>query len=285
MARSTALNMPLWARSVFRVVVLMLLAYLAIAWAVESEPGPWGWGVMLGALALYLGLRLARLFRGREARRQAAWERAIYDDSLRARAIREVRRARSKLPTPPPDSKLDEYVRLSLSLAELLDANDDFDEAVQAADSIPLERLSRIDEGLVRHTRAVTRLRAGDVASALETLRGREPSGDRELDLRLGLLEAYARAEQGEAAAVLDEVSRIEGDSSVDPSVATEARVVMAAALDVMDQREDALVVLTPVGRSSLESVAHLGLPRVRALAREILRSTSSRPPAHYGDT
>lgn len=270
--------MPVWARSVFRAFVLVLLAYLAIAWALQSDAGMWGWGAILLALAGWLGFRLWSFLRVRAARAQLRWERAIYDDGQRPGAIREARRSVAKLSRSKP-LRLDELVRTSLSLAELLDADEQYEEAVRVADAIPDAELPRLDAGLVRHTRAVVHLRADDAEGALQAVLGRPSSGDRELDQRLMLLEAYARAERDDARTALSQIERIEQDETADPSVTTEARVVMAAALDVLGRREEAMVVLSSVGRAALEPLSQLGLPRVRNMAREILRAASSRPP------
>jgi hypothetical protein len=51
---------------------------------------------------------------------------------------------------------------------------------------------------------------------------------------------------------------------------------VCAVALDLLGRREEALVVITSLGRSSLEPLAELGQPRARALARAALSGSAA---------
>ena len=148
--------------------------------------------------------------------------------------------------------------------------------AVAVIDAVALTALTPLESGLVRHTHAVVHLRAGDAAGALRALGARESTGDRELDQRLLLLEIYARVEQGDHAFGQAEAEKLALSDDVHESVAAEARVVWAAALDAAGKREDALVVLMALGRESLAPLAELGQPRARALARAALEGSAA---------
>ena len=142
--------------------------------------------------------------------------------------------------------------------------------------------LPKLDAGLVRHTRAVILLRAGDPVAALGALDKRDETGDQELDQRLELLEAAdAQIENGDPRPGLLRAEAMTQREHVDDSVRTEARVVRAAALDALGRREEALVVLAALGRESLQPLSQLGQPRIRALASQILegRAERSRKP------
>ncbi|MFT3926021.1 MAG: hypothetical protein QM778_25990 [Myxococcales bacterium] len=253
-----------------RVIAVALLAYLALAGA-NAMGLPWlGYGV---AGALFVGYGLLTVFESKKRSaflREARWEQAIYDGKGRARAISEVSAARKKL-DPSRAKTRAEFARLSVLLAELLDAEGDWGAARETIDAVPLDGLSALEAGLVRHTRAVVHLRAGDPVAALGALESRKDTGDVELDQRLELLEAYAQVENGDARPALLRAEAIAQRDSIDDSVRTEARVVRAAALDVLQRREEALVVLAALGRDSLVPLSQLGQPRVRALAKQIL--------------
>lgn len=250
-----------------RILVVALGASLVLAWANARGWDRVGWALAVGLLAGLLGLSLFGSLRGARARREQRWESALALPKRRPAAIAGLRRAIAKL-SPAQRS---ERTRLTILLAELLDADGQYDEARGVMDGVSLDGLEPLEAGLVRHTRAVTHLRGAAPERALEALSGRAPSGDVELDQRLGLLETYARLELGEAQAALAEAGAVEAIRGVDESVALEARVVRAAALDALGRREEALVTLAALGRDSLTPLADLGQPRVRALARQVL--------------
>jgi hypothetical protein len=255
---------------IFRIVAVGFLAYLAIAWS-SARGLPWvGWTIASSLFVAWLALTLFQRQKSLRARREARWERAIYDADKRARALPELKRALKQLEPVRQKTRL-EHARLSVLLAELLDAEGEHAAAMAAVDGIGLSALPRLDAGLVRHTRAVTHLRGGDATGALAALSQRDPSGDVELDQRLGLLEAYAHIELGQVQKGLAHADMVAASPGVDPTVITEARVVRAAALDALGKREEALVVLAALGRESLAPLADLGHPRVRALARVAL--------------
>lgn len=252
-----------------RILVVALVASLVFAWARSRGFDRVGWAVAMGAFALLLALSLLGSIRSARRRRERRWEAALSSAKRRPAAIRELRRMLARV---APSGRLQgERTRLSILLAELLDAEGQYGEASEVVDAIALDDLTPLEAGVVRHTRAVTHLRGAEPNEALHALAGRTPSGDVELDQRLGLLETYARLELGEAHAALSTAVALEKSGDVDESVALEARVVRAAALDALGRKEEALVTLAALGRESLMPLAELGQPRVRALARQVL--------------
>lgn len=255
-----------------RILVVALLASMTIAWA-NSRGLSWlGWTVASGLLLAMLGARFLAPLGVR--RPQARWEAALYSGKKRSLAIQEIRRAIAKL-EPVRQRTRAEHTRLSILLAELLDAEGRYTEASAVVDAVPLSALAPLDGALVRHTRAVTHLRGDNPRGALSALSDRAPSGDVELEQRLSLLESYAKLELGDPQPALTLASELENARGVDDSVVLEARVVRAAALDALGRREEALVTLAALGRDSLEPLADLGQPRVRALARTVLESST----------
>jgi hypothetical protein len=257
-----------------RVLSVAVLAYAAILGANALGVPKLGWSLALVLFAGYLAYSLAQARKRAALRRELAWENAIYDAPKRLLAIAELEHALRKLEPVRPRSR-QKHARLAVLLAELLDAQGEYQSAMHVIDRVPLAALSGLDVGLVRHTRAVIHLRAGDATGALQALSQREPSGDAELDQRLNLLEAYAQIEGGEAKRGMQQAEEISHLTNVDESVLTEARVVRAAGLDALGRREEALVVLAALGRDSLLPLSELGQPRVRALAQQILEGLS----------
>ncbi|MDB4974746.1 MAG: hypothetical protein JWN48_3087 [Myxococcaceae bacterium] len=253
-----------------RVFVVALVASAAIFWANSRGLGWLGWTIAVGLLSALFGLSLLKNTLGSRQQRELRWETALFSPKARPAAIADVRRALRKL-TPVKQSGRSEHTRLAVMLAELLDADGQYAEASEVVDAIPLAALSPLEAALVRHTRAVTHLRASDAQGALLALQERAASGDLELDQRLELLETYAKLELGQAQNALQFAGQLEGQPGVDESVVLEARVVRAAALDALGRREEALVALAALGRESLIPLADLGQPRVRALAKTVL--------------
>jgi hypothetical protein len=260
---------------VLRAFALALLAYLAIVWfrgEGRSALGTWlGAAVVLVALLLFA----YSAYRSWQARRESLWERAIYSPQLREKAVRQLGRKLARL-TPITHLTRSEHARASVLLAELLDAQGNYQQAIATIDAVELTALSSLEAGLVRHTRAVTHLRADDAQGALSGLGKREPTGDNELDQRLTLLEAYARIELGDVSWGLAEAERISLAQDVHETVVSEARVVRAAGLDASGRREEAMVVLMALGRDVLGPLSELGQPRARALAKAALASSEA---------
>ncbi len=256
---------------IFRILLVALVAYAAVAWAYENGHAWLGYGVAATIFSVWLGFGLWAMGKTSRAQREARWEAAIFEPARRARVITEVKRAIKKL-TPARHGARDRHAKLSVLLAELLDADGAYEDAMAAVDDLTLGGLPALDVGLVRHTRAVTHLRGGDATGALSALQGRAACGDRELDLRLDLLEAYARIELGQIDEGLAAADRIADASDIDDSVTIEAGVVRAAGLDAQGRREDALVLLASLGRDALLPLSELGHPRVRGLAATALQ-------------
>jgi hypothetical protein len=245
---------------VSRVFVVALLASGAIM-VCSAQGMAWlGWTIAVGLLSALLGANLlgTRLW-SREAR-EARWERALFKAEKRPQAIASVRRALRKL-TPVKQRTRSEHTRLSVLLAELLDAHGQYTEAALVVDDLPLDALSPLEGALVRHTRAVTHLRGSNAKAALAALDGRAPCGDVELDQRLSLLESYAKLELGDPPLALKRAAELENLPGIDESVV----------LDALGRKEEALVTLAALGRESLTPLADLGQPRVRELARMVL--------------
>lgn len=253
-----------------RVLVVALAASGAILWANARGLGWLGWTVAVGLLSALLGAGLLQKRFGSRDQREARWEAALFIADKRPRAIADVRRVLRKL-EPVKQRTRSEHTRLSVMLAELLDAHGSYDEASRVVDDIPLDALSPLEASLVRHTRSVTHLRGGDARGALTALVARSASGDLELDQRLDLLESYAKLELGDPQQALELAGEFEKTRGIDESVVLEARVVRAAALDALGRREEALVTLAALGRESLVPLSDLGQPRVRALAKVVL--------------
>lgn len=262
-------------RSVLRLFALALLVYMAFAWfrrEGQSQAGLW-----LGVLVVVLVLAWVAYstWRAFKARREAQWERAIYEPALRERAMRQISHAIARK-LPVDHRTRSEHARLSVLLAELFDAQNKYSDAMATIDAVDLTPLSALERGLVRHTRAVTHLRASDAHGALSALGKRDSSGDLELDQRLSLLEAYAHIELGEVQRGLAEAEQLVLKDGAHSSVVAEARVVRAAGLDALGRREEALVVLTALGRDTLVPLSEHGQPRARALAKLALESLAA---------
>ncbi len=260
---------------VIRIVFIGFVAYAAVAWANAHGLSWAGYTVAAAVLSVFLGVSLVRARKANHSRREARWERAIYEHKGRARALSEVGRAVRAVSPPRAQTRV-EHARLSVLLAELYDADGNYEAAMRAVDSLAVEALPALDAGLVRHTRAVTHLRGGDPQGALGALANRVPTGDVELDQRLTLLEAYARIELGEVEYGLRHADDMIKREGVDPTVVMEARIVRAAALDALGRREEALVALLALDRATLSPLSELGHPRVRALAQSVLEGSSA---------
>jgi hypothetical protein len=264
---------------VVRIVFIGFIAYAAVAWANAHGMARVGYACAAAVLSVFFGISLLRAHRSSQARREARWERAIYEAKGRARALAEVARAVHRLSpsaSAPRAQNRAEHARLSIMLAELHDADRNYDAAMRAVDVLAIEALPALDAGLVRHTRSVTHLRAGDPQGALAALEQRTSTGDVELDQRLALLEAYARIELGDIADGLASADAMLMREGVEPSVVIEARIVRAAALDALGKREEALVALLALDRSTLAPLSELGHPRVRALAQSVLDGSAA---------
>ena len=255
------------ARRILRIAVVALAAWAGFA---LLEPYGYGWVVLPAALLVTLLMAFGRVWilrrRGGAASREAAWADAVVDKARRPKAIAEVREARTKVEARS-DARA-EHARLTVLLAQLLDAQGDNAEGRSLLDAVDVGSLELIDASLVRHGRAALALRAADPKGALEALRGRpKKTGEPELDLRLDLLEASAKLELGEASEALETATRVRRAAGGDEELIVEARVLRAAALDAMGQRADAVEVVRSLGEETIAMLVELGQPRVRSLA------------------
>ena len=250
-----------------RILRIAIVALAAWAGFVLLEPYGYGWVVLPAALIVTLLMSFGRVWllrrRGMAPSREARWAEAVVDRARRPKAIAEVRTARTKA-----EGKRAEHARLTVLLAQLLDAQGENTEGRALLEALDTEPLELIDASLVRHGRAALALRAGDAKGALGALRGRpKKTGEPELDLRLDLLEASAKLELGEASEALETATRVRRAAGGDEELIVEARVLRAAALDAMGQRDDALEVVRSLGQETIAMLVELGQPRVRALA------------------
>lgn len=248
----------------------MVVALVAWGAFVLLEPHGLGWLVIPIAVVATLGVAGVRWWTlrrgGLGASREAAWAEATIDDAQRPRAIAEVRGARGKL-DPSNDEQRGRYARLTVLLAQLLDADGDNAQAQQVLEGIDLDTLGPIDAAVVRHGRAAMKLRAEDWQGALAALGKGNRTGTRELDLRLDLLEASARLELGETDRAMQIATRVRRAAGADEELMVEARVVRAAALDKSGQRDEAVKVIQSLGPDLITMLGLLGQRRVRELA------------------
>ena len=272
--RPAGLVSPTVPRLVIRIFRLLILAVIAAASYVLLEPHGHGWLVLPVAVVITLvasGYRYVRLRGSGGPTREERWQATVLDGARRPLAIREVRAAIEAVEPANREGRA-ERARLSVILAELLDAEGDVDGAESVLAALDLDVLDPLHAALVRHAWAVVRLRGGDAAGARQILEARLPrSGDPYLDMRLELLEATARVELGEADRALEVATSVRQRAGKDGDLALEARVVRAAALDGIGQRSDAIEVMRSLSREVLESLSELGQPRIQRLAAEAL--------------
>jgi hypothetical protein len=261
------MEMRSWLLRFFRVAIIALAAFFAFR---MLEPEGLGWVVLVvaGAAALaWIGWRMLRVRRLRQEDADAdRWAEALMDPPLRPSAIRELRAAITAI--DPARKHAPRHARLTLVLAELLEADGEPTEALAALSAVKDDALPERSATMVRHARAVASLSAGDVESAssmLDELGG--PSGDRALDLRIRALRGLVLAEKGEGARALELAEEVRVEAGSDPELRIEARVLKAVALDVLGEREDAIKVMRALGEEMLGVLLVLGLPRVKKLA------------------
>lgn len=262
---------------IVRLVLVALLAFLAWAAYAYLDPRGYGWvaAAAIGLIALaWFGLRWRRVRRAR-ARDASAdrWAEALMDPPRRPAATRELREEREKLDTNK-GKEASRHARLTLVLAELLEANGKAKEAVEVLDEVNDEELEEVLGAIVRHARAVSHLSAGDpkaAAAALDALPG--PCGDPNVDIRIRLMRGLIAAESGDTDEALEIARFAREEVRGEADLELEARVLEAVALDASGQREDALTVMARVGDDMLDVLLVLGLPRVKRLAAAVIES------------
>lgn len=257
----------------YRLLRIVVVAVAAWAGYVLLAPYRLGWVVLPAALAVLVIESVVLWLRARRRAlysREEAWLAAALDPARRPKAIREIREAITAMGPTARMSRPQraDLFRTRLLLVELLDADGKKDEALATIASVEGEGLDALEAGLAHHARAKVHLRAGDAQAALDGLAKRAPrTGDAELDARLELLEAAAKVELGQAEDAMATATRVRKAAGDDADLATEARLVRAAALDALGRRDEAVGILRTLDDDVVESLAQWGNPRVRSLA------------------
>jgi len=256
---------------IYRVLRIALIG--AVAWLVWRwlQPMGLGWLVLAIAGAGAGGWILFRVWRVKQAQRLDAradgWAEALVDPSRRPEAIEELRAERAEhLGRAPED-----HARLTLVLAELLEADGDAAGAVEVLGEVGPSGLDPALAAIVQHALAVAHLSDGDVAAARATLEDRDRSGDPKLELRCRMLLGLIEAEDGHHAEAKRIASESKEEALDDEDLRIEARVLEAVAFDAAGDRDEALARMARLGDEMLEVLTVLGLPRVRRLADEAL--------------
>lgn len=253
-----------------RIALVAVLAWLGFRWLEPRGLGGMGLGVA-GALAIaWIFWRAMRIRRQRASDAQSdRWAEALMSPPERPAAILHLR---EELAALDPKKDAASHARLTLVLAELLEADGSPDEALDALAAVRLPELNDTLGAVVCHARAVSHLSAGDPAKAAEALDAMAgPTGDRAIDTRVRLMRGLIAAESGDGEEALQIAELCREEAAGEADVILEARVLEAVALDVRGDHEDALMAMRVISEDMLEVLAVLGLPRVRALAAEVL--------------
>lgn len=257
--------MRVLAVAIFATLLYFGLDAFGYAWAM----------VPIATLILLIWLAETARMRWQARKREESWDRweaaVNAEESVRDQAIAEVREALEKSRRLGPRLRL-EQAHLSVILAELLDAAGRPAEGSRVLTRVKIDELEPGQAAVVRHAKAVAYLAAGDVENADLTLRvrgSRSPEAD--VEARLDFLVLMVAIEKGEAQRALDEAAGIAKAHPQDPTLADDARVVEAAALDALGKRDEAIAKLRPLGKETLTALARLGQPRVRPLAKDAL--------------
>ena len=254
---------------ILRVLLIAAVAWLAFHWL---EPEGLGWVVLAAAAAVmvgWIGLRALRIRRARARDDQAdAWALALMHPPERPAAIRELTDERSATKDPA------ERARLTLVLAELLEANGDPRAALEALGELSDAELPPRLAAMVRHARAVALLSDGDPSAAQAALDS-DPrsSGDPAIELRIRLMQGLIAAESGRGAEALAIARRSRDEALDDPDLTTEARVLEAVALRALGRTKHAIRVMLRLDDEMLDVLVLLGLPGVRALAADAIEA------------
>lgn len=252
---------------VLRVLLVAAVAWLAFRWL---RPQGLGWVVLAVPVTVVLGwvgLRALRIRRARaEDERADRWALALVRPPERPAAVRELREARDAARDEP------ERARLTLVLAEILEADGEPGAALEALATIRDSELGDTLSAVVRHARAVASLSAGDPAGAKDALdEDPSPCGHHAIDLRIRMLRGMIAAESGDAAEALEIAKRAKDEARGDEDLMTEARLLEAVALDAAGRSADAAKRMARLDDDMLDVLVVLGLPRVRALAAAVI--------------
>ncbi len=249
-----------------------------VLYAVFSAFGRPMWAFPV-AMAFLLVVHGARIWRARRSlgARADAWTLAQGAPSARVKAIDELRKVLAKMPGAGAsgsgargDGASDNgatRAKLSVLLSELLQVSGDFDGARDALSAVDEAALSPGDRAGITYARALLSLRSGDADGAREILGRQSRLGlDDGVALRLELLDAAAELEVGDPETALQATNTVRKRAGADESLATEARVVRAAALDALGRREEAIQIMRDLGSEARAAIAAVGLPRARSL-------------------
>jgi hypothetical protein len=261
-------HVPLTLRRGLRLIAVTLVAMLAYRFL---EPRGQGFWVLIALVVIGLGwvaLR-ARVLRRRrlEDAREDRWAEALLDASKRPAMREELRRDREALDTR---HKPHAHARLSLLLAELLDADGERSEARRVLAGVDRNRLGGPMLATVLHARASLCVAEGD-ADAAEALLATLPEElDEVMEARIEVLRGGIALERGDAEAALEIAADVR-DRTRDRDVRVETQLLKATALDALEDREDALRVMRALDGDTLTALAALGFPRVKPLAEAAL--------------
>jgi len=253
---------------IYRVLRIALIAAVAFAAWRWLRPMGLGWVALVIAGAVAAGFVLYRVWRVKKAQRldarADAWAEALIDPARRPAAIEELRAEREG---KGPEDR----ARLTLVLAELLEADGDPEAAIEVLGELDPSGLDAALGVIVQHALAVAHLSAGDVDAARAALEDRERSGDPKMELRCRMLAGLIEAEEGNHAEAKRIAAESKDEALDDEDLRIEARVLEAVAFDAAGDRAEALKRMARLGDELLEVLTVLGLPRVRALADEAL--------------
>jgi hypothetical protein len=259
-----------WVKHLLRVIAVAVGAFV-LYYTLDHFEVAWAIWPIAAVLGLIVGGELFLQSRRRKKRESDwdRWERAVYDAAARPTAIREVREQLAKTRRLGGRLKLD-VAHLSVILAELLDASGKPLEGARVLAQVPVEELDKTQAAVVRHAKIVCYLSAGDIENAESALSVRDGANvASDVDERLDLLGFMVAIEKGDAQAALEGAAKLE--KAEDPDVVLESVVVQAAAKDALGDRDGAIALLDRIDEETLESLAVLGQPRIRPLAKAAL--------------
>ena len=260
-----------WVWRVMRVVAVALFAAL-VYYALDAFGYAW---VMVPLVTLGFLAWLGETLRMRwvQSKREQSWDRwesAVTNDATRDAAIEEVREALETARRLGPRMRLDQ-AHLSVILAELLDAAGRPAEGSRVLTRVKIDELQPGQAAVVRQAKAVAYLAAGDIENADLTLRVRgSRSSEADVEARLDFLELMVAIEKGDPQRALDRADGIAKSVPADPTLADDARVIEAAALDALGKKDEAIAKLKTLAPEVVAALARMGQPRVRALAKEL---------------
>ncbi len=261
---------PMW-------VVLRIVFVAGVAFLLYHALAHFGYGWAMIPIALLAVVLWAaeswRMGRQRQAREASwdRWEAAVLDETARPAAIQEAREALRSSNRLGPRLKI-EQAHLSVILAELLDASGRADEACEVLARVKVDELDDARRGVVRHAKAVAQISAGRFDEAEATVRAHRPPTEPDVDARIELLARMLKLERGEAESALEGLdgilAKVPGDET---GLADDVLVVRAACLDALGKKSEAHAEIRKLDAAVLASLAKLGAPRVRSLARDAI--------------